>query len=53
MNALIAPTPSPSGETTSHSTRPANDASQVAGYPARGKGNFVRAFGAELGWEAA
>jgi biotin synthase len=34
----ISPSPQPSDGTTSHSTRQARDASQVAGYPARGEG---------------
>ncbi len=36
------PSPQPSDETTSHSTRLANYASQVAGYPACGRGSKFR-----------
>ncbi|TAN81340.1 MAG: site-specific DNA-methyltransferase, partial [Gallionella sp.] len=34
----LSPSPQPSGETTSHSTRPAKNAGQVAGYPVKGEG---------------
>ncbi len=34
----ITPSPQPSDETTSHSTRPSKNDVQVAGYPARGEG---------------
>jgi len=36
--AMPVPSPQSSGETTSHSTSLAKDASQVAGYPASGRG---------------
>jgi peptide/nickel transport system ATP-binding protein len=39
MSALRIPSPQPSDETTSHSTRLSNTTSQVAGYPASGRGS--------------
>ncbi len=38
ISALRTPSPQPSDETTSHSTRLHNNRSQVAGYPANGRG---------------
>ena len=37
-DSKFLPPPRPSGETPSHSTRRANDARQVAGYPCKGEG---------------
>ncbi len=37
------PSPQPSGEATSHSTKPAQNAGQVAGYPLKGEGTNVGA----------
>jgi methionyl-tRNA synthetase len=37
------PSPQPSGEATSHSTKPANNAGQVVGYPLKGEGANVGA----------
>ncbi|MFZ2302106.1 MAG: 2-oxoglutarate dehydrogenase complex dihydrolipoyllysine-residue succinyltransferase [Gallionella sp.] len=36
--AAVTPSPQPSDGTTSHSTSPANNAGQVAGYPVKGEG---------------
>ena len=37
-NAALPPSPQPSGETTSHSTRPSQNDGQVAGYSLQGEG---------------
>jgi UDP-N-acetylmuramate--alanine ligase len=44
-HATIPPSPQPSDATTSHSTKPAQNAGQVAGYPLQGEGANAAAAG--------